>query len=85
VDDLTKEQYAFAQKIKQDKWLRKQREQGFASADDGEAEGAPDRLLSLLCANQVSQYCGQVHQFAGASFGKLFLAGALQQGATETA
>jgi hypothetical protein len=80
VDDLTKEQYAFGQKIKHDKWHAKQRAQGFASDEDAAADvaGIPDRLASLLVANQIDQYCSQVHQFAGASFGKLFLAGQLQ-------
>ena len=38
----------------------------------------PDRLASLLVANQINQYCSQTHAFAGASLAKLFLANGLQ-------
>lgn len=79
VDDLANEQYKFQQEIKRDKWRKKQKEAGLASdMDDGEF-AAPDRLASLLVSNQISEYCRQVHNFAGTSFGKLFAASALQK------
>ena len=40
---------------------------------------APSRLNSLLLAKQVSTYCGQVNQFSGNSFSKLFLAGSFHK------
>ena len=38
-------------------------------------EGGQERLEMLLMSAQVSNYCNQINQFAGQSFGKLFLAG----------
>jgi translation initiation factor 3 subunit H len=73
VDDLTTEQYKFREEIKRDKWRRKQD----GGAEDEEFQ-APDRLASLLVNNQIQQYCQQIQQFGGISFGKLFLAGSLQ-------
>ena len=40
---------------------------------------APSRLDSLLLAGQINAYSQQVNQFATQSFGKLFLAEALQE------
>jgi translation initiation factor 3 subunit H len=36
-------------------------------------------MESLLIANQIRSYCDQVDSFAGAGFGKLFLAGGLHK------
>ena len=77
MDELTFQQNDFQKKIKHEKWRRKQREMG--GADDGDEAGVSDRMASLLVANQIGQYCTQVNRFAGNSFGKLFLAGALQK------
>jgi len=33
----------------------------------------PSRLEPLLVTNQINNYCHQINQFAGQSFGKLFL------------
>lgn len=38
----------------------------------------PPRLESLLLAGQISNYCNQIGEFAGQSFGKLFMAESLQ-------
>lgn len=77
VDDLANEQYKVQQELRREKWRKKQLAAG--ASDAGEEGKMPDKLASLLVANQISQYCGQVHSFAGASLGKLFLAGSLQK------
>jgi len=33
----------------------------------------PNKLDSLLVTNQIENYCKQINQYAGQSFGKLFL------------
>ena len=74
VDDLSEEQYKYKnvlQPKRADDWRRKQ--------GDFDNKEAPDRLLSLLLSNQISQYCSQIHEFTGRSFGKLFLAGSMQR------
>jgi len=38
----------------------------------------PPRLDSLLLAGQINNYAGQISEFATQSFGKLFMADALQ-------
>mmetsp|Transcript_16302 Transcript_16302/g.32783 ORF Transcript_16302/g.32783 Transcript_16302/m.32783 type:complete len:357 (+) Transcript_16302:346-1416(+) len=48
-------------------------QEGWKSGD------APKRMESLLIANQIRSYCDQVDSFAGAGFGKLFLAGGLHK------
>lgn len=39
----------------------------------------PSRMESLLMSTQISAYCTQINKFVGASFEKIFLAGALQK------
>lgn len=39
---------------------------------------APRRMESLLISNQIRNYCDQMDKFAGGGFGKLYLAGGLQ-------
>jgi hypothetical protein len=41
--------------------------------------GSKDPLDVLLMSANISAYCGQVGRFAGASFGKLFLASSLHK------
>lgn len=79
VDDLANEQYKFQQELKRDKWRRKLAEQGSAPEPEDAAGAAPDRMAALLVSNQIAQYCGQVHRFTGAAFGKLFLVGSLHK------
>lgn len=43
------------------------------------SDDAPKRMESLLISNQIRNYCDQVDSFAGAGFGKLFLAGSLHK------
>jgi hypothetical protein len=79
VDDLANEQYKVQQELKRDKWRKKQLAAD-GSPDDGDQDGKmPDRLASLLVANQITQYCAQTHAFAGASLAKLFLTNGLQK------
>jgi len=42
------------------------------------ANEAPRRMESLLISNQIRTYCDQMDKFAGGGFGKLYLAGGLQ-------
>jgi len=42
------------------------------------ANDAPRRMESLLISNQIRTYCDQMDKFAGGGFGKLYLAGGLQ-------
>jgi len=41
--------------------------------------GKEASLDSLLLSAQIASYCGEVSKVAGSSFGKLYLAGALQK------
>eukprot|EP01102_Stenamoeba_stenopodia_P002380 TRINITY_DN121_c0_g1_i1.p1 TRINITY_DN121_c0_g1~~TRINITY_DN121_c0_g1_i1.p1 ORF type:complete len:349 (+),score=97.74 TRINITY_DN121_c0_g1_i1:209-1255(+) len=70
-------------------WLQKRRAENIQRRANGEEElpeeespsvnplfkpiEQPSRLESLLITNQINNYCQQVNQFAGQSFGKLFL------------
>ena len=51
--------------------------QGFVIGLNERAERK--RMESLLISNQIRNYCDQVDSFAGAGFGKLFLAGSLHK------
>jgi len=90
VDDLAAEQQKFqyyARNTARQKWKKKQeneerRQRGedpLPDADDADKTNQPARMESLLISNQIDQYCSQMHHFAGASFGKLFLAGSLHK------
>ena len=90
VDDLAAEQQKFqyyARNTARQKWKKKQeneerRQRGddpLPDADDADKTNQPPRMESLLISNQIDQYCSQMHHFAGASFGKLFLAGSLHK------
>lgn len=92
VDDLANEQQKFMfyarstarqkWKIKQENEERRQSGDQALSADvdsQWKTMHRPPRMESLLISNQINQYCSQMHHFAGASFGKLFLAGSLHK------
>lgn len=70
VDDLAAEQVKFQY------YTRNTR--GRASQQRKDNSEVPKRMESLLIANQIHTYCDQVDKFTGAGFGKLFLAGGLQ-------
>jgi translation initiation factor 3 subunit H len=78
VDDLANE-FKYQQDIRREK-MRKKMKEGDIGGEDGSMEPLlTERLTSLIVSNQISQYCNQVQQFSGSSFGKLFLAGSLQK------
>ena len=90
MDDLAAEQQKFqyyARNTSRQKWKKKQeneerRQRGddpLPDEDDADKTNKPARMESLLISNQIDQYCSQMHHFAGASFGKLFLAGSLHK------
>ena len=39
----------------------------------------PPRLDNILTTSQISTYCGQLNQYASQSFGKLYMAEAVQK------
>lgn len=49
------------------------------AADGWNSADAPRRMESLLINNQIRSYCDQVDRFAGAGFGKLFVAGGVRK------
>lgn len=92
VDDLAQEQNKFqyyARAAARQKWKKRQENEERRQAGEAPLPEEPDlawrmqnqppRMQSLLIANQIDKYCSQMHHFAGASFGKLFLAGSLHK------
>jgi translation initiation factor 3 subunit H len=76
-------------------WLQRRRAENMQRRANGEEElpeeedpltnnlfkplSEPSRLESLLITNQINNYCEQVNQFTGQSFGKLFLLNTLKK------
>jgi len=84
-----------AQRRQREEWIAKRREENEVRAGKGEdllpledpslpffrplPAGSKDPLDVLLMSSQISNYCAQMTKFAGAGFGKLFLAGSLHK------
>ena len=90
VDDLAAEQMKFqyytrsltrggADHKRYDKRRGRDSRDAQAIQEGWKSDAAPKRMESLLISNQIRNYCDQVDTFAGAGFGKLFLAGGLHK------
>jgi len=88
VDDLITEQHKFQYYTRSlsrnDKKFRSGNQSAGGKKKEEElqaawsANDAPRRMESLLISNQIRTYCDQMDKFAGGGFGKLYLAGGLQ-------
>lgn len=72
------QQNAYLQKKKAENAARRQYGDEVAEEDLSQNQlfkpiASPSRLESLLITNQIHNYCNQINQFSGQSFGKLFL------------
>lgn len=95
VDDLITEQHKFQYYTRSlsrnDKKFGRDKSGASAKKKDEElqlawsANDAPRRMESLLISNQIRTYCDQMDKFAGGGFGKLYLAGGLQNKMTTAA
>merc|ERR1719464_2477928 len=95
VDDLATEQHKFQYYTRSlsrnDKKFGRDKSGASAKKKDEElqlawsANDAPRRMESLLISNQIRTYCDQMDKFAGGGFGKLYLAGGLQNKMTTAA
>ena len=93
VDDLAAEQMKFqnytrsltrSEPKRYDKRRGRDQRDVQAIQEGWKSDDAPKRMESLLISNQIRTYCDQVDSFAGAGFGKIFLASGLHKDESAT-